>query len=103
MDTIRQNAEDALEANEAYRIPEGAIYEHRAEVVSLEDTTATARDWNLDDTVAVDTTTGAVVDDTVYTRLYISMLVLEDGQWMVAVVNEESIWDGVAGCALEPQ
>jgi len=53
--------------------------------------------------VAVDMTTGAVVDDTVYTRLYISMLVLEDGQWMVAVVNEESMWDGVAGCALEPQ
>ena len=67
LDTIRQNAEDALEANEAYRIPEGAIYEHRAEVVSLEDTTATVRDCNLDDTVAVDMTTGAVVDDTVYT------------------------------------
>ena len=99
--TVRQNAEETLQANEAYRIPEGSIYEHRAEVVSMDDTTATVRDCNLDDTVAVDTQSGEVVDDAVSTRLYISMLVREAGQWKVAVVTQESSWDGIAGCALE--
>ncbi len=101
LDRVRQNANDALQASEAYRIPEGGLYEHRAEVVSLEEDSATVRDCNVDDTVAVDTTTGEVVDDTVSTRLYISMVVQEAGQWKVAVVNRESSLEGVAGCALD--
>jgi hypothetical protein len=100
---VRQSADETLQANEAYRVPGGGLYEHRAQVVSAEGTTATVRDCNIDDTVVVDTDTGDVVDDAVSTRLYISMLVQEGGQWKVALVNRESTWDGVAGCALERQ
>lgn len=101
LDRVRQNADDALQASEAYRIPEGGLYEHRAVVVFLEEDSATVRDCNIDDTVAVDTSSGEVVDDAVSTRLYISMLVQEAGQWKVAAVNRESSLEGVAGCALE--
>ena len=68
---VRQSAQETRQANEAYRIPDGGLYEHRAEVVSLEATMATVRDCNIDDTVVVDT------------------------------VNRESSWDGIAGCAAE--
>lgn len=102
LDTVRANADMAIEANEAFRIPEDGIYEHRVEVVSLEGTTATVRDCNIDDTAVVDTDSGAVVDDAVSTRLHIAMLVQESGRWKVALVTEESGWEGVAGCALEP-
>ncbi len=103
LERVRQSADETLQANEAYRVPEGGLYEHRAQVVSAEGTTATVRDCNIDDTVVVDTDSGDVVDDAVSTRLYISMLMQEGGQWKVALVNRESTWDGVAGCALEQQ
>ncbi len=83
------------------RIPDGAQYSHRAEVVSIEEATATVRDCNINDTVIEVADTGEVVDDAVSTKLYIAMLVREDGQWKVAVLDRANSWEGVAGCALE--
>ena len=98
---IVQRAEDLKAEGGVFRIPENARYVHRAEVVAMDSETATVRDCNIDDTVEENATTGEVIDDAVSTRLYISMLVREDGRWKVAVLNRESTWEGVAGCALQ--
>ena len=98
---IVRSAEETKAEDSVFQIPEGGQYSHRAEVVSVEGDTATVRDCNIDDTVELNATTGEVIDDAVSTRLYISMLVRETGRWKVAVINRESTWEGVAGCALE--
>ncbi len=98
---IVQRAQEAKAKGSIFEIPEGARYSHRAEVVSIDGDTATVRDCNVDDSVELNAATGEVIDDGVSTRLYISMLVREAGQWKVAVLNRESTWEGVAGCALE--
>lgn len=98
---ITANARTALEQNRASRIPENGRYVHRAEVLAIDGETATVRDCTIDDTVVIDTTTGAVIDDAVSTRLYISMMVREAGQWKLARQTREMGWDGEAGCALE--
>ena len=98
---IVKSAEDAKAENTVVRIPEGALYSHRAEVVSIEGDTATVRDCNINDEVIEVAGTGEVVDDGVSTRLYVAMLVREEGQWKVAVLDRADGWEGVAGCALE--
>lgn len=98
---ILKSAEDAVAENVVARIPEGALYSHRAEVVSIDEDTATVRDCNINDEVIEVAGTGETVDDGVSTRLYIGMLVREGGQWKVAVLDRVEGWEGVAGCALE--
>lgn len=98
---IVEAAESLKAEGGIFRIPENGQYVHRAEIVSIDGETATVRDCNIDDTVEENATTGEVLDDAVSTRLYIGMLVREDGQWKVAVLNREMTWEGVAGCALE--
>ncbi|MBW3643160.1 MAG: hypothetical protein KY447_09625 [Actinobacteria bacterium] len=98
---IVRRAEEAKADGVVIQIPEGAQYSHQAELVSIEVDTATVRDCTVDDTVELSASTGEIIDDAVSTRLYISMLVREDGRWKVAVLNRESTWEGVAGCALE--
>ena len=99
---IVKSAEDARAESHVVRIPEGGQYSHRAEVLSIEDNTATVRDCNIDDSVLETAGTGEVLDDEVSTKLYVAMLVREDGQWKVAVLDRANGWEGVAGCALEP-
>jgi hypothetical protein len=101
LDGIVQRAEELRADDGILRIPEGARYVHRAVVVSIDGDTATVRDCNIDDRVEENASTGEVVDDGVSTRLYISMLVSEDGQWKVATLNRELTWEGAAGCAVE--
>lgn len=98
--TIR-NAEKALREDYVFQAPENGQYTRRAQVVAMDGQTATVRDCTIDDTVQSRASTGEVMDDAVSTRLFISMLVREEGQWKVATVNREDAWDGVAGCALE--
>lgn len=98
---IVKKAEEIRADSEVTRLPENSQYVHRAEVVALDEETATVRDCNIDDVVVESADTGEVVDDAVSTRLYISMLVREDGQWKVAVLNQEGFWEGVTGCASE--
>ncbi len=98
---IVRSAEETKAEGSVFQIPQGGQYSHRAEVVSVEGDRATVRDCNIDDTVELNATTSEVIDVAVSTRLYISMLVREDGRWKVAVLNREMTWDGVAGCALE--
>lgn len=98
---ILKSAEDAKADNVVARIPEGALYSHRAEVVSIDEETATVRDCNINDEVIEVAGTGEIIDDGVSTSLYIGMLVREDGQWKVAVLDQVEAWEGVAGCALE--
>ena len=88
------------EGSVARLLPDGQ-YVHQAEVVSLDGETATVRDCNIDDLVLEDASTGEIIDDGISTRLYVSTLVREDGQWKVAVLNQEMKWEGVAGCAVE--
>ena len=98
---IVKSAEDAKAENTVVRIPEGALYSHKAEVVSIDGDTATVRDCNINDEVIEVAGTGEVVDDGVSTRLYVAMLVREEGQWKVVVLDRANGWEGVAGCALE--
>lgn len=98
---IVKSAEEAKAEGRVARIPEGARYAHRAEVISFDQGTASVRDCNIDDTVIEDAGTGEVLDDGVSTRLYATTLVQEDGQWKVATFRREAGWEGVAGCALE--
>lgn len=98
---ITANARETLSQNRARRIRSGGRYAHRAEVLTIDGDTATVRDCTIDDTVIVNTVDGAVIDDGVSTRLYISMLVHEAGQWKLALQNREKGWEGVDGCALE--
>ena len=100
---ITASARTSLEQNRARRIPENGRYVHRAEVLAVDGETATVRDCTIDDTVIIDTITGAVLDDAVSTRLYISTMVREAGQWKLAQQNREMGWEGEAGCALEAQ
>ncbi|HEV2068160.1 MAG TPA: hypothetical protein VGR26_00030 [Acidimicrobiales bacterium] len=98
---IIRRAEEAKADGVVIQIPEGAQYSHQAEVVSMEGDTATVRDCTVDDTVEVSAVNGEVIDDGVSTRLYVSTLVREEGQWKVATLEREMTWDGVGGCALE--
>ncbi|CAN5842033.1 hypothetical protein BH23ACT1_BH23ACT1_09850 [soil metagenome] len=91
----------ALDEDYVYRIPDGGQYVHRAEVLSVDGDTATVRDCSIDDTIQEVASSGEVIDDAVSTRLHIAMLVLEDGQWKVSVLNQETTWEGVAGCAAD--
>lgn len=96
-----ENAEKAVQDNEAYVVPDDDASNHRVEVLSIDGGTATVRDCTVDKTVVINTVSGEVVDDAVSTRLYIGMLVKEDGEWKTAVLRREADWEGVAGCALE--
>ncbi|MBW3643161.1 MAG: hypothetical protein KY447_09630 [Actinobacteria bacterium] len=98
---IVRRAEEVKGRDSVARLRENGQYVHRAEVLSVDGDTATVRDCNITDVVVENATTGEVIDDGVSTRLYISMLVLEDGHWKVAVLERETAWEGVAGCALE--
>lgn len=101
LEGVITNAERTRDRNEVYRVPEDGLYSHQATVLSIEESTAIVRDCNVDDTVVIDTVSGDVLDDAVVTKLYIAMLVEEEGQWKVASLTKESEADGVAGCALE--
>lgn len=96
---IVQSAEEVNAENPFVRTPEDST--HESEVVSMEESTATVRDCTVDDAVLERAGTGEILDDAVSTREYIAMLVLEDGRWKVAVINEANTWEGVAGCAIE--
>jgi hypothetical protein len=96
-----ENAQKALQEEEAYVVPANDASNHRVEVLSVDGDTATVRDCTIDETVVINTVTGEVVDDAVSTRLYTGMLVREDGVWKTAVLRREADWDGVEGCALE--
>ncbi len=96
---IIDSAEEVKAENAYVRTPEDST--HESEVVSLEESTATVRDCTVDDAVLERVGTGEILDDAVSTREYIAMLVLEDGQWKVAVLTEANTWEGVAGCAIE--
>lgn len=98
---IVRRAEEVKGRDSVTRLRENGQYVHRAEVLSVNGDTATIRDCNIDDVIEENATTGQVIDDGVSTRLYISMLVLEDADWKVAVLEREMAWEGVAGCALE--
>ena len=101
LEGVITNAERTRDRNEVYRVPENGLYSHQATILSIEESTATVRDCNVDDTVMVDAVSGDVLDDAVVTKLYIATLVNEEGQWKVASLTKESQADGVAGCALE--
>lgn len=96
-----ENAEKAVQDNEAYVVPDNDASNHRVEVLSIDGDTATVRDCTIDETVVINTASGEVIDDAVSTRLYISMLVRENGSWKTSVLRREADWEGVAGCALE--
>ena len=96
---IIDSAEEVKAENAFVRTPENSA--HESEVVSMEESTATVRDCTVDDAVLERVGTGEILDDAVSTRQYIAMLVLEDGRWKVAVLNEANTWEGVAGCAVE--
>ncbi|HEV2068161.1 MAG TPA: hypothetical protein VGR26_00035 [Acidimicrobiales bacterium] len=98
---IVRRAEEVKGRDSVTRLRENGQYVHRAEVLSVDGATATVRDCNIDDVVEENAATGGAIDDGVSTRLYISMLVLEDRHWKVAVLEREMAWEGVAGCALE--
>ncbi len=98
---IVRRAEEVKGRDSVARLRENGQYVHRAEVLSVDSDTATVRDCNINDVVVENATTGEVIDDGVSTRLYISMLVRETGQWKVATLDRETGWEGVAGCALE--
>lgn len=59
------NAERTKERNEVFRVPEDGLNSHRATVLSVEGSTATVRDCNVDDTVVLDAVSGDVLDDAV--------------------------------------
>lgn len=98
---ILKSAQDAKAEKVVARIPDGAQYSHRAEIVSIDEDTATVRDCSINDEVIEVAGTGEIVDDGVSTRLYVAMMVREGGQWKVAVLDRVEGWEGVAGCALE--
>jgi hypothetical protein len=100
LDIVGQ-VELAVSEDFVFRIPDGGQYVHRAEVLAVDGDTATIRDCTIDDTVKEVASTGEVLDDAVSTRLYIAMMVREGGQWKLGVLNQETTWEGVDGCALE--
>ena len=63
---------------------------------------ATALVCQVDDGVLYDVVSGAVVDDSVVTRLAALDFDRSDGVWKVSHVDVIDVWDGVAGCALAP-
>lgn len=98
---IIKSAENAKAERIVVRIPEGARYSHRAEVLSMDEGKASVQDCNIDDSVSEVAGTGEIIDDGVSTRLYATTLVQEDGRWKVATFRRADGWEGIAGCALE--
>jgi hypothetical protein len=81
-----------------FRLPEGARYSHNPIDVLVDGDRAEVRDCSVDDGLIVDSSTGAVLNDAVNTRLIKAELVREGDQWKLhdaAVISE---WEGVSGC-----
>lgn len=96
---IVERANEVKAENAFVRTPKGSG--HETDVVSIEESTATVRDCIVDDAVLERVGSGEILDDAVSTREYTAMLVLEEGQWKVAALDETNTWAGVAGCAIE--
>ena len=71
---------------------------HRATVLVQEHGNATVRDCSTDDLLQLRMADGAVVDDSVVTRLLTYELVLDGGTWKITSNEEEGQWDGRVQC-----
>jgi hypothetical protein len=103
LESVQRSALALRTAGRAFRRPPDSIVEHRVSLVELTGDRAVVRDCYTDDGWLEVLATGERVDEGVGTQLGRGELVREDGAWKVAFTQVEQAWEGVAGCAVEPQ
>ncbi len=79
--------------------PLGSVGRRSPELVTIGSWAAEVSDCSVDDTQLVDLASGNVLDGSVVTWQFKSVLTLSGGQWRVSDVTTVDQWEGVAGCA----
>jgi hypothetical protein len=98
---VVRNLEEMQALKRAARLPANSRSGHEVSKVELRaDGSVEVTDCQVDDAVVYDTTTGAVINDTVVTNLIIATVVQQDGVWKVALVERTQKWSGVVACGV---
>jgi hypothetical protein len=99
LENERASIAENLKAGIAFRLRRDAINQHEASAGRVANHRVAVRDCAIDDGLIVDSATGTVLDDEVFTRLYVADLVEANGEWRVEKLEWESESPGVTACA----